>query len=119
VLKINDAMIQSLYDFVSTGYTISAACAKNKISRVTYYDWIRRGKADTDINEQTLYRQLVERMEGAEALHEQTHLTTIQAASVNTWQAAAWLLERRYPERYAKRVVPQEYEARDTLIEIG
>lgn len=35
-------------------------------------------------------------------------MTRIMKASDNTWQAAAWLLERRYPDRYAKPVRPVE-----------
>jgi hypothetical protein len=30
----------------------------------------------------------------------------VQAASYNSWQAAAWFLERSFPERYGRRLRP-------------
>ena len=41
----------------------------------------------------------------AEGQHELLYLRSIQSAAKKEqyWRAAAWVLERRYPERYAKR----------------
>ena len=52
--------------------------------------------------------QLSESMKKADAEREAALVTRIMRASDNTWQAAAWLLERRYPDRYAKPVRPVE-----------
>lgn len=44
-------------------------------------------------------------LQQAEGQHELVYLRNIQAAAKKEqhWRAAAWMLERRYPERYAKR----------------
>lgn len=52
--------------------------------------------------------QLSKAMKKADAEREAALVTRIMRASDDTWQAAAWLLERRYPERYAKPVRPVE-----------
>ena len=44
--------------------------------------------------------ELVEQAEGA---GEASLVTEIRDAARRTWQAAAWLLERKYPNRWAKR----------------
>jgi transposase len=41
--------------------------------------------------------------ETAEALSEARLVVLIARAAVHDWKAAAWLLERRYPERWARR----------------
>lgn len=52
--------------------------------------------------------QLSEAMKKADAEREAALVSRIMRASDDTWQAAAWLLERRYPDRYAKPVRPVE-----------
>lgn len=52
--------------------------------------------------------QLSKALKKADAEREAALVTRIMRASDDTWQAAAWLLERRYPDRYAKPVRPVE-----------
>lgn len=52
--------------------------------------------------------QLSEALKKADAEREAALVTRIMRASDKSWQAAAWLLERRYPDRYAKPVRPIE-----------
>ena len=52
--------------------------------------------------------QLSKAMKKADAEREAALVTRIMRASDDTWQAAAWLLERKYPDRYAKPVRPVE-----------
>lgn len=117
--KLSIELVENVLKLISEGQTIKAACANSNIGQTVYYNWIKRGRADADAGVKSVQRLLFDGVPEAEAKHEQSHLNVIIAASKTTWQAAAWYLERRYPERYAKRVVAQEYEARDTLIEIG
>ena len=52
--------------------------------------------------------QLSEAMKKAAPERAPALVSRIMRASDDTWQAAAWLLERRYPDRYAKPVRPVE-----------
>lgn len=50
------------------------------------------------------YAALVADVEKAEAESIHDLLSRIEAAATETWQAAAWLLERRYPREYGRRI---------------
>lgn len=71
------------------------------VSRETYSRWVNHPKTDNQ-------RQLSHALKKADAEREAALVSRIMRASDDTWQAAAWLLERRYPERYAKPVRPVE-----------
>lgn len=71
------------------------------VSKETYSRWINHPKTDNQ-------NQLRQQLKKADAGREAALVTRIMRASDDTWQAAAWLLERRYPERYAKPVRPVE-----------
>ena len=71
------------------------------VSKETYSRWINHPKTDNQ-------NQLRQQLKRADAEREAALVTRIMRASDDTWQAAAWLLERRYPDRYAKPVRPVE-----------
>jgi hypothetical protein len=50
----------------------------------------------------------IRRPKKAEAEWEVSAITQLRSHGRENWQAIAWLLERRYPERYGKRVIPME-----------
>jgi hypothetical protein len=53
-----------------------------------------------------LFADFLEGIERAEAdAHARNLMLIQQAATGGTWQAAAWFLERRYPEQYARRTL--------------
>lgn len=47
------------------------------------------------------YASFLSQVKAAELVAEGELLDLIREHSTETWQAAAWLLERRYPERYS------------------
>ncbi len=62
------------------------------------------GCAPTTIRNTALRsKEFARRLARAEADFEVILLSNIQQAGKRSWNAAAWLLERIYPERYAKR----------------
>src|SRR5439155_21962554 len=62
-------------------------------------EWLRRGREAKSGG----YHDFAEALELALAQAEVTDLSTILDASKEEWQAAAWRLERRYPDRYGRR----------------
>ena len=51
---------------------------------------------------------------------EDRNVSQVEAAAGQDWKAAAWLLERRFPERWARhRRLPDEAPARDGLDELA
>lgn len=80
------------------------------IAVATLYGWLSRGKEARNAREsgafvkksERVYLDFLEAVEKAEALAESRMLATVQAKAPKDWKAAAWFLERRYPERYAR-----------------
>lgn len=68
------------------------------IHEATLYRWLNKPSSK-------LHRALGESLKKAEADYKRTLLTTIREAALRKngqWTAAAWLLERKYPDEYAQ-----------------
>ena len=92
--EIVDEAIRLKADGLSNGDII---CALG-IHESTFYRWIGDPK-------NKLQRELSEGLKKEEAAFKQTLLTTIRSAALarnQYWTAAAWLLERKYPDEYGK-----------------
>lgn len=89
-------MLERLFDARSSGLSLNATGRACGIDRRTFQRWCRRGEAEED----TIYAELVLRLDEADALFELTHLKAI-AEGKSGWQAHAWLLERTKQDRYA------------------
>lgn len=101
-MKLDEYHIKKLLGYISEGMLKTDACDAARISRGTYYAWLKQGKKDADDGLDSLQRQLFEGLAGAEADFELVHLRRITAASKTDWHASAW-----YLERYRGRVRPQ------------
>lgn len=84
---------KKITDAVRMGATYGLACNYAGISEDTFARW---READAD------FAAAIKEAEGAAAVG---WLAKIEkAANEGTWQAAAWKLERRYPEQYGRQV---------------
>ena len=79
------------------GCTRDAAAAAGPISRQTLANWLNRGADGVEP-----YLGFVEQVQRAEDEAEQILLATIQAQAPQDWKAAAWILERRRPQQWAR-----------------
>lgn len=70
-----------------------AACVG--VGKSTFYGWLADPQTDTET-------ELLERLKESEAEFKGALRGRIIAKSRDNWQAAAWMLERMYPEEYAK-----------------
>lgn len=78
-----------------------SAAAYAGVGVATFYRWMERGKRDDAEPE---YREFREAVERARAEAEVRNVGLIQrSASEGTWQAAAWFLERSFPNRWGRR----------------
>lgn len=75
---------------------VAAQCAG--VTATTLYEWLARGRRG-----EAPYSDLADRIKPVEAEGEESLVDIIRAAAPKQWQAAAWLLERRYQDRYALR----------------
>src|SRR5579859_4190955 len=73
----------------------AAACAG--IHKDTFYEWMKKGARG-----QQPYVAFAQAVTRAVAESESRDLATILKAATTQWQAAAWRLERRFPEKYGR-----------------
>ena len=115
-MKLDDECIQQLVEAMKDGLSIDIACDYVGINRSTFFRWQKNAKQ--------IYKELGEgtrkpskltprqeklvaflkQMLQAVAAYELELLKRIKEQSPR-WQASAWILERRFRERYARRVL--------------
>lgn len=94
--KLTPEMEQAIVTALGLGTTIRAAAALVGIHNSTLVRWL-------DDDDPSFNDELYAKVEEAKAIQLQANLSIIQnaAAKKDTWQAAAWLNERLYPESFA------------------
>lgn len=136
------AVRKALLKGIQIGLTLEQTCAAAGVTYRSYRSWILRGQRAEAANKikklsadspEVLFLQFFQAVKKAEADSEGVLLERIRNASKepSKWQAAAWMLERRWPEKYGRRdrvamehtspgrnVVAVELSAADELIEL-
>lgn len=97
--KLNPQIHDKIVAFVRAGSYVETAASASGISKNTFYDWLRRGAAQ----DKGIYRDFSDAVEKALAESEIVDVDRIgKAAKDGQWQAAAWRLERRFPDRWGR-----------------
>lgn len=104
--KFTEQVKTRILNAIELGATYEHASNYGGISRETLRDWVRRGE-DEESPEFVEFYEQVQEAEGRAVVQ---WLAKIEkAANDGQWQAAAWKLERRYPQIYGKSVVQNEH----------
>jgi len=97
--------VANLLKAIESGLPYETACKLSNIISANFYNWKKWGEEARKRGEENIYSKFLEKCEKAEAKAEARALVEIQkAGSRGNWQAWAWFLERRYPDRYGKQV---------------
>lgn len=98
--KLNRRVCDTICENLRRGNYITTACRASGISTGTYYNWKKRGKAGEEP-----YATFLKRTDEAEAEGELACMEVIfnSAVEQNNWLSSAWILERKYPQRFGKR----------------
>jgi hypothetical protein len=100
--KLTPETVERLTQAISLGASYELACRYAGVDYSSFRTWMRKGEQATS-GPFFEFSQAFKRAEGAGAVR---WLTTIErAAEEGAWQAAAWKLERRYPQQYARRAL--------------
>ena len=104
--KLTTKMIEQICDLIIQGKKISRAALLTGISESTIYRWLALGKRE---GAEPIYVELVERVREATECSEIELLQRLRIATEKPdhWRATAWLLERRFPEKYGKKPTEQ------------
>ena len=106
--RISPARLDLLCKSISEGNYIKTACVASGISEKTYYKYVRQGDADVELGLDTYFSQFVLATKKAEAEGERALIAIIVSAAKSklpgSWQAAAWMLERKDPAHFGRRM---------------
>jgi transposase-like protein len=89
--KYSKDVSEKICALVSQGNYQKVAAACVGISEDTFYKWIKR------------YPEFAESLKKADALAEAKRVQTILKAGNESWQAAAWYLERKHADRWGRQ----------------
>ena len=97
--KLTPAVQARIVAHLRAGNYIETAAAAAGITKETLYDWLRRGAAETF----GPHRQFSDAVQEAQAAAETDMVRLVATAAKEQWQAAAWHLERKFPDRWGRR----------------
>ena len=118
-MKLDDELIEKLVEQLKEGAPIDVACDFVEINRSTFYRWqkdamqlyeeLAEGKRKPSklTPRQKKLVDFLKQILKAIAEYELGLLKEI-GEKVPRWQSLAWILERRFRERYARRVLPDD-----------
>ena len=107
--KLTEELIEVMCDLKAKGLSNKDICLAVDIHEATLYRWMNKPS-------NKLHRELSKQFKKAEARYKQELLESIRETALSKpryWTAAAWLLERKYPEEYGRPEVRSTKEAAD------
>ena len=94
--KLYDDLLSSLVSALET-MPVKLACDLVGICPTTYRRWVQWGESGEEP-----YASFLSLANESRAAYVRGRLKVIEAAAAKDWKAAAWYLERAFPEHYAK-----------------
>jgi hypothetical protein len=100
-LKLNKDMIDKMCAVISGGNYAKVAFEMVGVSYTTYYRWVDLGRKDTEKGKESIFHEFYDALKKAEAAREASWVMAIN--NDPSWQSKAWMLERRYPDRWGQK----------------
>lgn len=82
---------ECILDAIRAGNYVETAARAAGVGKSTFYEWLER------------FPEFADAVEKARAEAETRYVAVIEQATVTSWQAAAWWLERSAPDRWGRR----------------
>lgn len=111
--KFNEERAEKIIRAVKAGNYIETAAALAGISKTTLYAWMKRGAAELERLEADIkakpkkaelpFLDFLNAVNMALAEAENRDIEAINAATKEDWRAAAWRLERKFPDRWGRK----------------
>lgn len=101
--KLSPDILSNIEKMLSVGTPQLLACLAVGIAEQTFYNWKLRGEEHQREGRRSEYVEFLERLSRARAKGLAASLIKIeQAASAGDWRAAAWKVERAFPEHFGR-----------------
>ena len=106
--KLTYKLVEKAVELKSHGLSNIDICHALDISEGTFYRWLRE-------DDTKLKRALKQGLKKSEAEYKETLLQSIEAAASKPqhWTAAAWILERKYPDEFGRAERTRDEKADD------
>lgn len=96
ITKLNDEVIDRISTAIYTGASLKSAAAIAGVDESTLTEWLKQGRNEGGELEQRLAVEV-----GKALAHFKARLeSTVAAHAEGDWRAAAWRLERSFPDEY-------------------
>ena len=82
---------------IREGHYIETMCCEVGVSKNAYYQWLQKGEQQTS----GIYRDFYDAVKAAEQQAKRALLGKLHQSI--DWRAAAWILERRWPEEWGRQ----------------
>ena len=97
--KFNQETLDTIVRAIRGGNYVETAAAMAGVSKSTLYDWLKQGaRAKTG-----KLKEFSDAVNQAQGEAEARDVLTIGGAAKLDWRAAAWRLERKFPDRWGRR----------------
>ena len=106
--KLTPKTQERIIGAIRVGATYALAAQYGGVAYNTFNEWMKKGEAA----KRGAYREFYDAIKSAEGDAAVKWLALIDKAAAETWQAAAWKLERRYPGDYGRTVQSVEHSGR-------
>jgi len=117
--KLNEKITKELVSLLKSGCFVEQCVRTVGITKTIYYRWLKRGEAEITrfedefednekakiIRSELKYVAFVDAIREAEESAETAAVINIKANFLEDWKASAWFLERRYPQRWGRKIV--------------
>lgn len=97
--KLTPEVQEKIVQAIRAGAYIETAAAYAGVNKQTLYNWMKRGNQQRSGK----YRRFLDAVEKALADAEMRDLLIITKAAEVDWKAAAWRLERKFPDRWGRK----------------
>jgi transposase len=96
--KLTDDVQEQIVRALRAGNYIETAAKFAAVDKKTLYSWLDRANRG-----EAKYKGFLHAVNKAQADAEVSAVAVITKAAASQWQAAAWRLERKFPERWGRR----------------
>lgn len=102
-IKLTPEVQECIVKNIENGNYIHIAAQCAGINKSTHCRWMQKGELARSNDEENEFTTYLDAINTARAKAEATNVFVIKEATHDTWQAAAWWLERTFPERWGRR----------------
>ena len=104
-IDLTETICKRIYDALRIGATYEIAALYAGVSYDTLLRWRKKGESGEESAVDVVFCELCDTIKKAQADLAMSCLLKIERASDDDWKAAAWKLERLFPEYYARRII--------------